>query len=184
MNLPQVPADVYKEEIDGVKTKFMKKYGDHELEEMINQGDGPLDPTQIPMFNMAMTKQRKAVELKKNEKDKALAERVAQATLDEMLSHIESDAQRIREHVKTIATTRWSHENAEKAYQEQRYRKGLSRVEEHMQECVAIECTPPAHFQRFCKDAAHCYEKTPDSRPIHADALIVHTPCIHSQYPR
>ena len=147
-----MPAEVYTQEIDGIKAKFMKKYGDHELEEVVNLCDGPLDLSQIPMFNAAMSKQRKAVEMKMMEKDKALAERVAQATLDELLSHIKSVAQTIREYVKIFAKSRRGRETAEKAYQEQRYKKGLARVEEHMRECVTIECSSPVYFpENFAK---------------------------------
>ena len=58
---PQVPASVHTEGMDAIKAKFMKKkYGDHDLETMITQGDGPIDITQLPMFSAVMNKQKKA----------------------------------------------------------------------------------------------------------------------------
>ena len=142
----QVPADVYSQEMPGIYAKFLKKYGDSDLEEAITNGDGPLDVAQLSIFAHAMTKQQKAVEARMIEKNKDLAHRVAQATLDEMLSHIESDSQSIRDYTKNMTQTRRSQELAQKTHQEQRYQRGLVRVEEQMEALCQVHCAEPAAF--------------------------------------
>ena len=145
----QVPADVYSQEMPGILAKFVKKYGDSDLEEAITNGDGPLDLGQLSIFAHAMTKQQKAVEARLVQKNQDLADRVAQATLDEMLSHIESDSQSIRDYTQNMTQTRRSQELAQKTHQEQRYQRGLVRVEEQMEALCQVHCAEPAAFPQL-----------------------------------
>ena len=98
------------------------------------------------MFPIRHDEKPKNIDAQKQKGDQDWAHRVAHASLDELLSHIDDDCNVIRAHRLEVALEGRNAEASSLAHKTRRYNLGMQRVEDKMQGSLSINLAAPAEM--------------------------------------
>lgn len=132
-----VTPTVYATESPGLEATFLKKYMDHEIEEEIRRG-AEFDLSRVSAFKTVMVRNQRLVEAEQHTRQQELEERVAHATLEQMVAHLEWDCKEIDQWKAAASAAARSFETEVLHYKSKRYNRGLEMVAARMQETLHL----------------------------------------------
>lgn len=135
----KVSAAIYNHEAPNLQRTFLKRYLDHELEEELRRASVEFDLERISSFKALLMKSKREVEADQQAHLQALADRVANASLDQVIAHLESDVVEIEKWKSASSLATRAFQAARFEHGRSRYERGLVAVTDKMLESLNLQ---------------------------------------------
>ena len=127
----QVSAEIFFQELPSLEVRFLKKFLDHDLEQAMALGD--FEECRVGAFQAVLEKHAASLAAATLVRNEELANRVAVATCQQLLGSLDDDEAAVKEYRCKVSSANRLEEKRKLAYTSSRYRRGVERCQEKMQ---------------------------------------------------